>query len=96
LKFRKQHAIGKYIVDFYCAEYNLIVEIDGDSHATDLGKQNDDVRTKYLESLGYKIVRYNNLDVIHNIDGVFQDLAKYVSSLRPPLAPPHEEGERKE
>jgi very-short-patch-repair endonuclease len=51
----------------------LIVEIDGDTHGTDEGIIKDSVRTKYLESLGYKIIRYNNNDVMNNLDGVFED-----------------------
>ncbi len=74
LKFVKQHGIGPYIVDFCCRALMLIIEIDGDSHATNFGISQDKVRTGYLENLGYKIIRYNNHDVINNLDGVFQDL----------------------
>ena len=72
LKFRRQHAVGNYIVDFYCPKYRLIIEIDGDTHA--LSVEKDRQRTKYLESLEYKVVRYNNRDVLNNIEGVFKDL----------------------
>ena len=74
LKFRKQHGIGNYIVDFCYPAEKLIIEIDGDIHATG-------IRTKYLKSLGYKIIRYNNSDVLNNTDGVFQDLSKKLSLL---------------
>ncbi|OGE77979.1 MAG: hypothetical protein A2751_01915 [Candidatus Doudnabacteria bacterium RIFCSPHIGHO2_01_FULL_46_14] len=78
LKFRKQHGIGNYIVDFYCPEKKLIIEIDGDSHAD---SKTDPARSKYLENLGYEIARYNNRDVLYNIDGVFEDLLTKLSSL---------------
>jgi len=71
IKFRKQHGIGNYVVDFYCAEKKLIIEIDGDSHAD---SRTDPVRSKYFENLGCKIARYNNRDVLYNTDGVFEDL----------------------
>jgi len=81
LKFRKQHGIGPFVVDFYCPEKKIIVEIDGDSHATDTGIENDQERAKYLAGLGYKIVRYQNSDVLNNIDGVFEDLSGRLSQL---------------
>lgn len=74
LKFRRQHAVGNYIVDFYCPEKKLIVEIDGDTHAETLAMANDVSRENYLRSFGYSVVRYNNRDVINNIDGVLEDL----------------------
>jgi len=74
LKFIRQHGIGPYIVDFCCRALNLIIEIDGDSHFTKAGIASDLNRTEYLETLGYKIIRYNNDDVLNNIDGVFEDL----------------------
>lgn len=81
LKFRKQHGIGPYVVDFYCPQKKLIIEIDGDSHASREGVESDIQRTKYLKSLAYQIVRYANRDVLNNIEGVFEDLSKKVSSL---------------
>lgn len=76
LKFRRQHQIGKYIVDFYCHSKKLIVEIDGDTHATEVGKIIDTIRTRYLESLGFKVVRYTNRELLYNPEGVYQDLLK--------------------
>ncbi len=74
LKFRRQHAIGNYVVDFYCPEKELIVEIDGDTHAAEIIMEQDKVRERYLKSLGYSIIRYNNRDIINNVEGVFEDL----------------------
>jgi very-short-patch-repair endonuclease len=78
LKFRRQHHIGIYIVDFYCPQQKLIIEIDGDSHFTQAGKNWDEQRTAYLKLQGYWLLRYNNLDVVGNIDGVFEDIAKRI------------------
>ena len=81
LKFRRQHGVGKYIVDFYCSEKKLIIEIDGDSHAIENGLEDDRKRTEYLESFGYHVIRYQNRDIIDNIDGVFEDLTLKLQSL---------------
>ncbi|MCF6204905.1 MAG: endonuclease domain-containing protein [Methylococcaceae bacterium] len=74
-KFRRQHGIGAYIVDFYCAELGLIVEIDGDSHYTENAKQLDDERTAFLQSKGFQVIRFTNLDVMQNKNGVLQTVA---------------------
>jgi len=88
LKFRKQHPIGPYIVDFYCASRSLVIEIDGMSH-TDA--EADAWRQRWLESNGMKMLRYSNDDVIVDIDGVIEDLEHQLGSTsenHPPLAPP--------
>lgn len=68
VNFRRQHAIGKYIPDFVCIEKKLIIELDGSRHLEQ--KEYDEDRTKYLESLGYKVVRFWNNDAMKNMDGV--------------------------
>lgn len=79
LKFRRQHGIGQYIVDFYCPERKLIIEIDGDSHAETEGY--DKKREQYFYSLGYRTVRYTNRDIFNNIEGVFEDLITKINPL---------------
>lgn len=81
LKFRRQHSIGNYVIDFYCPAKKLIIEIDGDTHAGELAQKRDKIRTNYLKSLGYTLVRYNNRDVMNNLDGVYSDLLEKVNSL---------------
>ena len=81
LKFRRQHGIGNSIVDFYCPGKKLIVEIDGDTHAERQIQQEDKERTAYLESLGYTVIRYNNRDIMNNVDGVFEDLTNKLNQL---------------
>ena len=68
VNFRRQHAIGKYITDFICIEKKLIIELDGSQHLEQ--EEYDEERTKYLNSLGYKVIRFWNNDVMNNIDGV--------------------------
>jgi len=78
-KFRRQHGIGAYIVDFYCAEPALIIELDGDSHYTPESIAYDNTRTHFLTSNGFKVIRFTNLDIIHNKEGV---LITLLSSLK--------------
>ena len=70
LKFRRQHVIAPYIVDFYCHELGLVIELDGSQHNTDDGRAYDFERTKFLEALGFRVVRYCNHDVLVNTDEV--------------------------
>ncbi len=60
LKFRRQQVIEPYIVDFYCHEIGLVIELDGSQHGMDDAIEYDAVRTKFLEALGLKVVRYWN------------------------------------
>ena len=68
LRFRRQHGIGPYIIDFYCPELNLAIELDGLSH--DYIVEYDIRRQAYIESLGIKVLRYANKDVLENLDCV--------------------------
>jgi 5-methyltetrahydrofolate--homocysteine methyltransferase len=64
LKFRRQHAIGPYIVDFYCAAANLVVEVDSPTH--DHQTDQDAERTRFLEMTGLRIIRFTNEQVVAN------------------------------
>ena len=79
LKFKRQVPIGKYIVDFLCEEKNIIIEIDGGQHNTDKNIIKDEERTKFLESKGYKVIRFWNNDINSNLDGVYQKLMDYLN-----------------
>ncbi len=68
VNFRRQHAIGNYIPDFCSPKAKLIVELDGSQHLEQ--EEYDEERTKYLESQGYKVIRFWNSDVMNNMDGV--------------------------
>ncbi|WP_313483914.1 endonuclease domain-containing protein [Acinetobacter variabilis] len=74
LKFRRQHVIEPYIVDFYCHEIGLVIELDGGQHGTVDAIEYDAERTKFLETLGLRVVRYWNHDVLREIDSVLEDL----------------------
>lgn len=78
LKFRRQYALEPFIVDFYCAAAAVIIEIDGDSHAVQ--KEYDRERTAWLTARGYRVIRFQNRDVLHNIEGV---LAKILEACKP-------------
>ena len=80
LKFRRQHGIGPYIVDFYCPEQSLVIEVDGDSHADADQIVKDQRRDRYFQSLGLRVIRYINDDILKNLDGVLEDLAERLSS----------------
>ena len=80
LKFRRQHGIGPYIVDFYCAERSLVIEVDGDIHGEQHQVVRDRRRESYLKSLGLQVIRYMNDDIVKNLDGVLEDLYERVSS----------------
>ena len=80
LKFKRQVLIGNYIVDFVCEEKKYIIEIDGGQHNEDVNRISDEIRTQYLTSLGYKVLRFWNNDVWYNINGVCQILEKELLS----------------
>jgi len=79
-RFRRQHPMGHYIVDFFCAETRLIVEVDGGQHADDDGR-----RTVWLESRGYRVIRFWNNEVLLNIDGVLMTIAQALKTAPPPV-----------
>ncbi|VAW36089.1 hypothetical protein MNBD_DELTA03-934 [hydrothermal vent metagenome] len=72
-KFRRQSPIGRYIVDFICYEKKIIIELDGSQHAA--REEYDQQRTVWLESGGYKVIRFWNNDVWQNIEGVLDVIA---------------------
>jgi len=80
LKFRRQHGIGAFIVDFYCPEGSLVIEVDGDTHADENQVRKDKQRETYLRSLGLRVIRYMNDDILNNVDGVLEDLCERLSS----------------
>ena len=84
LKFTRQKPLDEYIVDFYCAELMLAVEIDGDSH--DERQPYDETRTHKLNILGIDVIRYPNAEVMRNLEGVYQNLQKRVAERGNPTA----------
>ncbi|MDZ7798609.1 MAG: endonuclease domain-containing protein [Patescibacteria group bacterium] len=80
-KFRRQHSIGYYVVDFYCPELKLAIEVDGPSHFEAKTKKYDKRRRRYIESFGVIFYRITNDDVYHNIDGVIEKLILTIKKL---------------
>ena len=73
-KFRRQHSIGGYIVDFYCPSKKLVIEIDGPQHFTKENKEYDEVRTKFFGGLDIKVIRFNNTEINTSLDVVIQKI----------------------
>jgi purine nucleoside phosphorylase/very-short-patch-repair endonuclease len=80
-KFRRQHPIDRFIVDFFCAEAKLVIEVDGAIH--DYTKEEDALRTEFLESLGLRVIRFTN-------ESIFRDLEATLASIRRELTPANE------
>jgi very-short-patch-repair endonuclease len=74
LKFRRQHPVGRYVVDFYCRSAGLVVEIDGMSHIDRL--EEDQERINYLDQQGLKVLRVTNQDVMNDLDAVARGIAQ--------------------
>lgn len=82
-KFRRQYPVSPYIVDFVCLEKRLIIEVDGESHDINAGK--DMVRTKHLEREGFCVMRFLNGEVMENVDGVLMAIAERLAAPTPAL-----------
>ncbi len=82
LKFRRQHSIGWYILDFYCPALRLAIEVDGESHAKPGRDVRDERRQRWIEREGITVVRFLSSDVIGNIDGVMERLDEVVDRLQ--------------
>jgi leucyl-tRNA synthetase len=85
-KFRRQHIIGPFIVDFVCLSEKVIFEVDGDSH--ELQKSYDDARTRYLKKLGYRVCRVMNEKVIGGGDNMLDELLSALEQKAPLPNPP--------
>jgi very-short-patch-repair endonuclease len=76
LKFRRQHSVERFIVDFYCGKVRLVVEVDGLIH--DYTQEEDALRQAFLESLGLRVLRFSNAEVLNSVDGVLEVMAAYL------------------
>jgi very-short-patch-repair endonuclease len=79
-QFYRQKNIGNYIVDFYCAKRKLIIEVDGGQHYDSKGMKKDQERDRYLQGLGFTVLRFSDIDVLRNIDGVIERILEHVKS----------------
>ena len=79
INFNRQKVIGNYIVDFCCTSQKIIIELDGGQHYEDKGIAKDKERDKYLQDLGFTVLRYCNLDVNRNFDAVCEDILNHLN-----------------
>ena len=80
-KFRRQHSVGGYVLDFYCPTERLAVELDGAYHFTLVGSENDYERTQYINSLNIRVLRFENKRVFENIDLVLEEIRRHFKSV---------------
>ncbi len=83
----RQKPIGRYIVDFYCSKYKLVIEIDGNSHSSEQARKKDIIRQKYLENLGLTVLRFDDRDVKQDLDGVVRAIESWIAMRTTPLPP---------
>ena len=84
LKFFRQYGVGDYILDFYCPETKLAIEIDGGQHDEAQQKAHDGIRTQYLNSLNIRVLRFWNNEILGNTEGVYEEILKHLRELLPP------------
>ena len=75
--FLRQRPLDNYVVDFFCHQLNLVIEVDGISH--DSKAEKDEERQKKLESQGIHFLRFQDKDILYNLDGVLQDIREYIN-----------------
>lgn len=81
-RFRRQAPVGNYIVDFLCLETRLIVEVDGGQHAA--RTEQDPKRTRWLNSQGFRVIRFWNTEILENMDGVMETILRTLAEGRTP------------
>ena len=84
-RFRRQHPIAIFIVDFYCHEYKLAIEIDGEIHLKNEVNEYDDGRNYDIEKFGIKILRFTNNEVFTDLEKIIKEILKTIAVLKPPL-----------
>jgi len=82
LKFRRQHSIGPFVADFYCPSAKLVIELDGSVHDSETAQQQDEERTAYLVNLGLRVVRFENQDVMENLEGVLAEIRRRAGEVK--------------
>ena len=87
LKFRRQAAIEQYVVDFVCFSIKLVIEVDGGQHNTEEGREHDNLRTRFLESRGFRVLRFWNSEVLEDVEAVIASVVKQCELETPPTPP---------
>jgi very-short-patch-repair endonuclease len=75
-KFRRQHGIGPYVVDFYCPSEKLVIELDGAAHDSQHTWHRDAHRTQFISNQGLRVLRFENRAVMENLEGVLLEIAR--------------------
>ena len=86
-KFLFQYVIGQFIVDFFCPDCKLIIEVDGGYHSEPIQEYDNELRTQMLEELGYRVIRFTNEQVLNDIDNVLKEINKYVKTKQQRVPP---------
>jgi very-short-patch-repair endonuclease len=81
-KFRRQYSVGPFILDFYCPELKLAIELDGESHFHGHAPAYDATRQRYIEKFGIGVLRFTNVDLRDNLEGLLQTVYHKVEELR--------------
>ena len=76
-KFLRQHIVGDYIVDFLCREEGLVIEVDGGYHSERVQQHDDEVRQRWLEKMGYHVMRFSNEEILFDLDRVIDEIDAY-------------------
>ena len=79
LQFYRQKIIGNYIVDFFCSKAKLVIEIDGGQHCETERIAEDELRTKYLKSKDFKVLRFTNIEILQNLESVVNKILEEIS-----------------
>jgi very-short-patch-repair endonuclease len=86
-KFRRQHPIGRFVLDFYCAKCHLAVEVDGTTHQEAEQRQNDVLRSQELKECGIRVLRVTNREVEEDMEGVLRRILEVMAEGTSPPAP---------
>ena len=81
IRFQRQKSLEAYIADFYCAKMGLVIELDGGGHYTPEQEREDAIRTKGLEAMGLTVLRFCNLDIDRNFNGVCEMIDSAIKNL---------------
>ena len=82
-KFRRQHQVGKYVVDFYCHKAGLVIECDGGIHSKAQAWHHDQNREAYMSALGLRTLRFTNEEVLNETERVLSEIGEYLSAAQP-------------
>jgi very-short-patch-repair endonuclease len=90
VKFRRQYGVNRFVLDFYCTELKLTIEVDGESHFLLGAQEYDQERQAFIESLGIRFLRFTNDEVYGNLEGVLERIIQKIGELRnDPPSPPY-------